>query len=52
MGRSQSQVIVKVVAPVALVPGIVLTPWITAGDGRHHRKVVILFRSSLPRTSA
>jgi len=51
MGRSQSRVIVEVVAPVALLPGIALTPRITVGYGRHHRNVVISFQSSLPRTS-
>jgi len=39
------------VAPVALLPGIALSPWITAQYGRHRREVVISFQSSLPRTS-
>jgi len=51
MGRSQSQVIVEVVAPVALLPGIALSPWITVWYGWHRRKVLISVRSSLPRTS-
>jgi len=51
MGRSQSRVIVEVVAPVSLLPGIALSPWITVRYGRHRRKVVISFRSSFPRTS-
>ena len=51
MGRSRSRVIVEVVAPVALLPGIVLSPWITVRYGWHRQKVVILFRSSLPQTS-
>ena len=51
MGRSQSQVIVEVVAPVALRPGIALSPWLTVQYDRHCQKVVISFRSSLPRTS-
>src|ERR1700712_139044 len=51
MGRSQSRAIVEVVAPVALLPGIALSPWNTARYGRHRQKVVISFRSSLPRTS-
>src|SRR6195952_5139220 len=51
MGRSQSRVIVEVLAPVALPPGIALSPWSTVRYGRHRQKVVISFRSSLPRTS-
>ena len=52
MGRSQSRVIVEVGAPVALLHGIALSPWITVQYGRHRRKVVIsFFRSSLPRPS-
>jgi len=51
MGRSQSRVIVEVVALVALLLGIALSPWITVRYNRHRRKVVISFRSSLPRTS-
>ena len=34
MGRSQSQVIVKAVAPVALLPGIALSPGIIVWYGR------------------
>ena len=34
MGRSQSQVIVEVVAPVALLPGIALSPGIIVRYGR------------------
>ena len=51
MGQSQSQVIVEVVAPVALVPGIALPPLITGRYGRHRRTVVIWFWSPLPHTS-
>jgi len=51
MGRSQSRVIVEVVAPVALLPGIALSPWFTVRYGRHRRTVVISLRSSFPRTS-
>jgi len=51
MGRSESRVIVEVVALVALLPGTALSPWITVRYGRHHRKVLISFRSSLPSTS-
>jgi len=51
MGRSQSRVIVKVVAPVALLPGSAPCPWSTVRYSWHRRKVVILFLSSFPRTS-
>jgi len=53
MGRSQSRVIVAVVAPVALLPGIVLSPGITVWYSQHRRTVLISFnfRSSLPPTS-
>ena len=51
MGRSQPRVIVEVVALVALLPGIGLSPWITVRYSPHRRKVVISFRTSLPRTS-
>src|ERR1700712_707152 len=51
MGRSQSRVIVEVGAPLALLPGIALSPWNTARYGRHRQKVLISFRSSLSRTS-
>ena len=50
-GRSQSRVIVEVVPPVALLPRIALSPWITVQYRRHRRKVMISLRSSLPRTS-
>ena len=45
MGRSQSQVIGEVVAPVALLSGIALSPGSRFRYGRHRRKAVILFRS-------
>jgi len=52
MGRLQSRVIVEVVAPVALLPGIELPAWITVRYSRHHQIGVISFRSILPRTSS
>ena len=51
MGRSQTRVIIKVVAPVALLLGIALSPLSTVQYGQHRRKVVISFQSLLPRTS-
>ena len=51
MGRSHSRVIVEVVAPVALLPGIALSPGNIVRYGRLVEKVVTSFRSSLPRTS-
>ena len=38
MGWSQSRVIVEVVAPVARLLGIALSPWITVLYGQHCRK--------------
>ena len=51
MGQSQFLVIVEVVASVALLTGIAVSPWITVRYGWHRRKVIISFQSSLPRTS-
>jgi len=51
MSLSRSQVIVEVVALVALLPGIALSSCITVPYGGHCRKVVISFSSSLPCTS-
>ena len=45
MGRSQSRVIGEVVAPVALLSGIALSPENTVRYGRHRRKAVISLRS-------
>ena len=45
MGRSQSRVIGEVVAPVALLSGIALSPENTVRYGRHRRKTVISLRS-------
>ena len=45
MGRLQSRVIGEVVAPVALLPGIALSPENTVRYGRHRRKTVISLRS-------
>ena len=45
MGRLQSRVIGEVVAPVALLSGIALSPEITVWYGRHRRKTVISLRS-------
>ena len=45
MGRSQSQVIGEVVAPVALLSGIALSPESRFRYGRHRRKTVISLRS-------
>ena len=45
MGRLQSRVIGEVVAPVALLSGIALSPENTVGYGRHSRKTVISLRS-------
>ena len=45
MGRLQSQVIGEVVAPVALLPGIALSPENTVRYGRHRRKTVISLQS-------
>ena len=45
MRRFQSRVIGKVVAPLALLSGIALSPENTVWYGRHHRKTVILLRS-------
>jgi len=44
-GRSQSRAIGKVVAPLALLSGIGLSPESPVRYGRHHRKIVISFRS-------
>ena len=44
MGRWQSRVIGEVVAPVALLSGIVLSPEDTVRYGRHRRKTVISLR--------
>ena len=41
MGRLQSRVIGEVVAPVALLSGIALSPEDTVRYGRHRRKTVI-----------
>jgi len=38
MGRSQSHVIVEVLAPVPFLPGIALSPWITFLYGRPRQK--------------
>ena len=45
MGRLQSRVIGEVVAPVALLSGIALSPENTVRYGRHRRKTVISLRS-------
>ena len=45
MGRLQSRVIGEVVAPVALLSGIALSPENTVRYDRHHRKTVISLRS-------
>ena len=45
MGRLQSRVIGEVVAPLALLSGIALSPEDTVRYGRHRRKTVILLRS-------
>ena len=45
MGRSQSRVIGEVVAPVALLSGIALSPESRLWYGRHRRKTVISLRS-------
>ena len=45
MGRLQSRVIGEVVAPVALLFGIALSPENTVRYGRHRRKAVISLRS-------
>ena len=45
MGRLQSQVIGEVVAPVALLPGIALSPENTVRYRRHRRKVMISLMS-------
>ena len=45
MGRLQSRVIGEVVAPVALLSGIALSPENTVRYGRHCRKTVISLRS-------
>ena len=45
MGRSQSQAIGEVVAPVALLSGIALSPESPVWYSRHRRKVVISLRS-------
>jgi len=44
-GRSLSQAIGEVVAPVALLSGIALSPESPVRYGRHRRKVVISLRS-------
>ena len=44
MGRLQSRLIGDVVAPVALLSGIALSPKNTVRYGRHRRKTVILLR--------
>ena len=44
MGRLQSRVIGEVVAPVALLSGIALSPEVTVRYGRHRRKTVISLR--------
>ena len=46
MGQLQSQVISKVVAPVALLSGIALSTENTVWYGRHSRKTMISLRSS------
>jgi len=48
MGRSQSWAIGAVVAPVALLSGIVLSPASSVCYGRHRRKIVISLRSPSP----
>ena len=45
MGRLQSRVISEVVALVALLSGIALSPENTVGYGQHHRRSVISLRS-------
>ena len=45
MGRLQSRAIGEVVAPVALLSGIALSPENTVRYGRHRRKTVISLRS-------
>ena len=45
MGRLQSRVIGEVVAPVALLSGIALSPENTVRYGRHCRKTMISLRS-------
>ena len=45
MGRLQSRVIGEVVAPVALLSGIALSPENTVRYGRHRRKTMISLRS-------
>ena len=45
LGRLHSRVIGEVVAPVALLSGIALSPENTDWYGRHHRKTVISLRS-------
>jgi len=45
MGRSQSRAIGEVVAPVALLSGIALSPESPVRYGRYRRKVVISLRS-------
>ena len=45
MGRSQSRVIGEVVAPVALLSGIALSPENTVRYGQYRRKTVISLRS-------
>ena len=45
MGRLQSRVIGEVVAPVALLSGIALSPENTVRYARHRRKTVISLRS-------
>ena len=45
MSRLQSRVISEVVAPVALLSGIALSPVNTVRYGRHRRKIVISLRS-------
>ena len=45
MGRSSSWAIGEVVAPVALLSGIALSPESPVRYGRHRRKIVISLRS-------
>ena len=51
MGRSQSRVIGEVLAPVALLSGIALSPENTVRYGRHRRKNCDLGSVAFPRTS-